>query len=158
MARSASHLLQLYADREVIALGNRDEDDDGTVDPVWDFLYQATRSLHSEGMSSDESGQEGSGPRYYIRIREWRSRALIPYLQLIDRDRRRVNGYGNNRPGRPARDRIRVAGGVVSKRKAVPELPINFYDETWYAGLNHRDKKLLRAGPAVTLPVLVAYD
>ena len=73
------------------------------MDSVWDFLYKVTRFLHSEGMSSDESGQEGLGPPNYIRIREWQSRELIPYLQMIDRDRKRVNGYGNNRPGKAPR-------------------------------------------------------
>src|SRR5271168_4871142 len=152
--------LQLYADREMITFANRAEGDNGEaeVDPVWDFLYKVTSFLHSEGMSSDESDQEGSGPPYYIRIREWRSRELIPYLQMIDRDRKRVNGYRNNRPGKAPRERIRVVAGSMSTRKVIPELPLNFYDKTWYAGLSKRDRTLLRARPALDLPVIVAYN
>ena len=65
--------LQLYADHEIIALANRADGDDGEgeLDPVWDFLYKVTSFLCSEGMSSDESDQEGSNPSYYIRLREW---------------------------------------------------------------------------------------
>lgn len=140
----------------MITLGNRGED--GEVDPVWDFLFKATRFLRCEGMSSDESGQEGLGPPYYVRAREWRSRELLPYLQLIDKDRSQTNAYGNIRPGNPARERRRVAAATVSKRKAIPELPLNFYDKTWYAGLNGRDKALLKAGPVLDLPILVTYN
>jgi len=120
----------------MITLGNRG--DDGEVDPVWDFLFKATRFLRCEGMSSDESGQEGLGPPYYVRIREWRSRE------------------GNIRPGNSARERTRLAAAPVSMRKAIPELPLNFYDKTWYADLNCRDKALLKAGPVLDLPVLIA--
>ena len=90
----------------MISFENRGEGDngEGEVDPVWDFLYKVTSFLHSKGMSSDESGQEGSGPPYYIRIREWQSRELIPYLQMIDQDRKWANAYGNNRPGKAPRE------------------------------------------------------
>lgn len=128
------------------------------MDPIWDFLFEATRYLRCEGMSSDESGAENGGAPYYIRIREWRSRDLIPYLQLIDGDRKRVNSYGNIKPGNPARERTRIAAGTASKRRAIPELPLNFYDKTWYATLSRRDRALLKAGPALDLPLLVAYD
>ena len=86
----------------MISFANRGEGDsgEGEVDPVWDFLYKVTSFLCSKGMSSNESGQKGLGPPYYIRIREWKSRELIPYLQMIDQDRKQVNAYRNNRPGK----------------------------------------------------------
>jgi len=101
--RRLTFWIQLFADHSQIALDNRGEDE--IADPVWDFLYAATRLLRSEGMSSDESGQEGSGPPYYIKTRDWRNRDLIPYLQMIDRDKPRTNAYGNNRPGNRPRER-----------------------------------------------------
>ena len=110
-------------------------------------------------MSSDESGEEGSGPPYYIKTREWRSRDLIPYLQMIDREKKRTNAYGNNRPGNPPRERQRLAGTVYySDRKAIPDLPLNFYDKTWYAGLSRRDRTLLKPGANLHMPALVSYD
>lgn len=149
--------IQLHADREDIAMGNRDEGG-GKVDPVWDFLFKAIGILGREGMSSDESGGEGSGPPYYIRVREWRSRELIPYLQMIDREKRQTNAYGNRRSGNTARERQRVAAGGVSTRRAIAGLPLNFYDKTWYAGLSARDRALLNAKPDMDMPVLVRYD
>ena len=109
-------------------------------------------------MSSDESGQEGSGPPYYIKTREWRNRNLIPYLQMIDREKKRTNAYGNNRAGNPPRERQRIAASSHSNRKAIPDLPLNFYDKTWYAGLSHRDKALLKPKATLPMPSLVAYD
>ena len=109
-------------------------------------------------MSSDESGQEGSGPPYYIKAREWRNRDLILYLQMIDRDKPRINTYGNNRPGNPPRERQRISTASNSERKAIPDLPLNFYDKTWYAGLSHRDRALLRPKAVLRMPALVAYD
>ena len=49
---------------------------DEIADLVWDFLYMASRLLCSEGMSSDESGQEGLGPPYYIKTRIGGTRIL----------------------------------------------------------------------------------
>jgi hypothetical protein len=149
--------IQLHADREDIAMGNRAEGG-GKVDPVWNFLFKAIRILGREGMSSDESGGEGSGPPYYIRVREWRSRELIPYLQMIDREKRQTNAYGNRRSGNTARERQRVAAGGLSTRRAIAGLPLNFYDKTWYAGLSARDRALLNAKPDMDMPVLVRYD
>jgi hypothetical protein len=127
------------------------------VDQIWDFLYKVATFLRSEGTSSDESGQEGSGPPYYIKTREWRSKELLPYLQMIDRHRRRTNAYGNNRAGNAARERQRILSAPTSVRKAISGLPLNFYDKTWYAGLSRRDRALLKAKPALDMPVLVDF-
>jgi hypothetical protein len=150
--RRLTFWIQLFADRSQIALDNRGVDE--IADPVWDFLYATTRLLRSEGMSSDESGQEGSGPPYYIKTRDWRNKDLIPYLQMIDRDKPRINAYGNNRPGNHPRERQRISAASNSNRKAIPDLPINFYDKTWYAGLSARDKALLKPKGVLHMPVV----
>ena len=108
-------------------------------------------------MSSDESGQEGSGPPYYIKTRDWQNKDLIPYLQMIDRDRMRINAYGNKRPGNAPRERQRITAASNSNRKAIPDLPLNFYDETWYAGLSCWDKALLKP-KAVLISILDVYE
>ena len=51
---------------------------------AWAFLRLVARYLRQEGMSSDESGTEQR--KYVVRIRLWRSKALIPYLDMIDED------------------------------------------------------------------------
>jgi hypothetical protein len=107
--------------------------------------------LDNDGMSSDESGD--GNRRYFIKILPWRSAKLIPYLQKIDRDINRTNALGNA-PGNPPRQRIRIAGGQISRRKAVCGLPLNFYDTTWYAGLSAVDRLAVNARPATPLPIL----
>jgi len=102
-------------------------------------------------MSSDESG--AGNRKFFVKILHWRSVKLIPYLQKIDRDLNRTNALGNA-PGNPPRQRIRIAGGQVSRRKAVPGLPLNFYDKTWYAGLSAVDKIALNVQPELPLPIL----
>jgi hypothetical protein len=154
--RRLTFWIQLFADRSQIALDNRGEDE--MVDPAWDFLYTTTRLLRSEGMSSDESGQEGSGPPYYVKTRDWRNEDLIPYLQMIDRDKPRTNTYGNKRPGNPPRERQRIKAASNSNRKAIPDLPLNFYDKTWYAGLSRKDKAFLKAKAVLPMPNLITYN
>ena len=107
--------------------------------------------LGSDGMSSDESG--GGSRKYFVKILSWRSAKLTPYLQKIDRDVNRTNTLGNS-SGNPPRQCIRIAGGQMSKRKAVPGLPVNFYDKTWYAGLSAADRVALNARPEMVLPIL----
>ena len=143
-----------------ITLANRanGNNGEGEVDSVWEFLYKVTSFLCSKGMNSDKSGQEGSGPPHYIRTRELQSKELILYLQMIDWDRKHVNGYGNNRPGKATQEWKRVVAGFMSTQKAIPELLLNFYNKTWYMDLTKQDKTLLRARPALDLPVIVWYN
>jgi len=96
-------------------------------------LYQLAASFGNDGMSSDESG--AGNRKFFVKILHWQSVKLIPYLQKIDQDLNHTNTLGNA-PGNPPRQRIRITGGQVSRRKAVPGLPLNFYDKTWYAGLS----------------------
>ena len=110
--------------------------------------------LHAEGMSSDESDAEGGHTKYWIKIRPWRSRELNQYLQRIDLDANHTNIYGKPRPGNPPRSRKKRANATLSDRRAVPGLPINFYDETWLATLENRDRKALKSKPAFTLPII----
>ena len=110
--------------------------------------------LHAEGMSSDESDAEGGHTKYWIKTRPWRSRKLNQYLQRIDLDANRTNIYGKPRPGNPPQSRKKRANATLSDRRAVPGLPINFYDETWLATLENRDRKALKSKPAFALPII----
>ena len=57
--------------------------------------------LHQEGMSSDESNNEGSESKYWVKTWQWRSRDLNQYLHRIDLDANRTTVYGHARPGNP---------------------------------------------------------
>jgi hypothetical protein len=140
--------LKLATTRIEVASWNRQ---DGK-DIFWQFLYQLVVALGVNGASSDESGTEKR--KYVVRIFKWRSSKLIPYLQVIDHDTNRSNGVGKNLPGTAPRQRIRLPGATVSEGRAPTGLPLNFYDETWLAGLSEMDKLLLEAMPPVEFPSL----
>jgi hypothetical protein len=146
--------LQLYQTRATITDENRLRPD-GTIDEAWDFLYKLVTMLHQEGMSSDESDNEGGESKYWVKTRQWRSRDLNRYLHRIDLDANRTTVYGHARPGNPPRQRKRRANATLSHSRAVPNLPINFYDKTWYATLQNRDKKALQSRPALPLPEIL---
>lgn len=131
----------------------------GEVDPVWKFLYLVASSLGQGGTSSDESSVETGGRRkYIINLVDWRSKELIPYLQLIDRDFNRLNRYGNARPGNPCRERTRLAGAKSSTRAAIRGLPINFYDATWLANLSNEERNFLAPKPRMEFPAIIEYN
>jgi hypothetical protein len=114
--------------------------------------------LHQEGMSSDESDEENGHPVYWVKIRQWRSAELIRYLHMIDLDANRTNAFGKTRPGNTPRVRKRRVNATKSSRRAVPGLPINFYDATWYATLQNRDKVALKAKPALELHTIIPVN
>ncbi|KAF8877570.1 hypothetical protein CPB84DRAFT_1752118 [Gymnopilus junonius] len=103
----------------------------GGKDPAWESLYQVASMLTPEGIA-----------------------ALIPYLEIIDHDTNKKNGLGNPIPGNPARQHMRM-GGLISHSRAIPGLPANFYDATWYAGLSDSTKVDLQVKPAITLPTIM---
>lgn len=126
------------------------------MDQNWHAIFEMIDHLSPAGMSSDESDRGASGQRIYlVKKRAWRSSALVQYLNLVDNDRNTTNGYGNTRSGNPPRTRIRRSGNpTVSERGAVPGLPLNFYDKTWYSVLSRRDKRDLGAKEEMMLPEL----
>jgi len=131
---------------------------DNTIDEVWNFLHQLVSMLHQEGMSSDESGEENGHIVYWVKTRQWRSAELIRFLHMIDLNANRTNAYGKLRPGNSPRVRKRRANATTSGRRAVPGLPINFYDATWYATLQNRDKVALRPKPVLQLHTIMPVN
>jgi len=107
-------------------------------------------------MSEDETGNEGTW-KYVIRAMDWRSEKLIPYLNIVDIGKRPKNVFGKMPSGNAPRTRIRRAGGKVWEGQAVPGMPQNFYDETWFAGLTEADRVALKAVNPVAFPSLESY-
>ncbi len=110
-------------------------------------------------MSEDDSGDESSRDRnrdrrFVVRIFDWRSERIIPYLNYVDRAKQPVNAFGKLSPGNVPRQRVRQVGGRVLQAQAVPGLPRNFYDNMWFAGLTAADKSALRVISAVQFPSL----
>lgn len=129
------------------------------MDAFWTFLANMTASLGLGGMSEDDSGDETSRNlnrerRFVVRILDWRSEKLISYLDHIDRAKQPTNAFGKLAPGNVPRQRVRQVGGKILRAQAVSELPRNFYDDMWFAGLSAADKSALRATAAVEFPPL----
>lgn len=148
-------MLQLYYNRIEIASLNSEE---GT-DVFWTFLANTITSLGLGGMSEDDSGDEISRNhnrerRFVVRILDWRSERLEPYLDHLDRAKQPINAFGKLTPGNVPRQRVRQVGGKILRVQAVPGLPRNFYDDMWVAGLSGADRSALRAIAAVEFPPL----
>lgn len=103
-------------------------------------------ALGAAGMSSDESEIEDGQKVYFSKKMSWRKRELVSRMTTIERDRNFSNCYGNV-SGNSPRARKRRLNATETSRKAPPGLPINFYDEGWYEGLNERQKEALGAKP-----------
>jgi hypothetical protein len=143
-----THPMQLSENRIQITVWNRQDGKDG----FWQFLFDVAVQLGVNGASSDESGAENR--KYVIKIIKWRSAKLTPYLQLIDQNMFRSTGLGKNLPGNAPRQRIRLPGATLSRGQAPSGLPLNFYDETWLAGLSEMDWALLEPEHPVKIPSL----
>jgi hypothetical protein len=102
-------------------------------------------ALGAGGISSDESDTDDSGHSVYrTKTMTWRAKDVAKKLMDIDSDRNTTNAYGNTRAGNPPRVRKR-RDKLETLRKAIPGLPINFYDSNWYASLTPGQKRELAA-------------
>lgn len=112
--------------------------------------------LGTEGMSSDESTNDGQGSCLVVR-KDWRHPNLIRLLKWLDQNRQKLTAYGNRKPGARRHRRLRYPNGraPTSLRKPLARLPINFYNEVWYNGLTTAQQKDLQAGPPQALPLYV---
>ncbi|KAF9000894.1 hypothetical protein BDQ17DRAFT_1327538 [Cyathus striatus] len=146
----------LYSLRIQIADRNR-KGDNNTTDPFWDFLYHMVLELSSGGMSSDEmDGDRSNG--FWVKKCSWRSSTLTNYLSVINKDHNFMIEYGEICPGNLPRVRKQCVGVTRSTCSAIPGLPRNFYDDTWYESLSNRDRRYLDVQDAVDLPEIVPLN
>lgn len=129
---------------------------DGSIKPEWRFMLSLMEHLGRDGTSEDETEpEEGSmgNVSKVCRVLEliWRSKDLIKYLKLIDRDRNVRNIYGNYHAGNRPRTRLRHPRHSSAIKHVPVGLPINFYDEAWYNSLSPYVKASLAPVAAVKL-------
>ena len=98
--------------------------------------------LGAGGMSSDKSDVDDSG--YRAKTMAWRDKKILQKLTNIDSDCNIMNAYGNTRAGNAPWVQKRC-GGRETTRKAIPGLPLNFYDPGWYASLTPGQKREIAA-------------
>ncbi|KAJ6601470.1 hypothetical protein B0H10DRAFT_2230588 [Mycena sp. CBHHK59/15] len=129
---------------------------DRNLEPYADVLLRMVSSLGALGMSSEESTNDAHKSCNVVR-KDWRHTHLVGLLKLLDRlgHSIEVTKYGSRKsgPARHARNRETVETSPVSTREAMKQLPINFYNPVWLAGLTETEVGLLDAAPAVELPV-----
>lgn len=139
---------QLFDVRLAITLGHLPESPEELEtdeNEIWKNSHMVLEALGGGGISSDESDVDDSGRTVYrTKNMEWRAKEILRKLTDIDADRNTTNAYGNTRAGNPPRVRKR-RDRIETSRKAIPGLPLNFYDSNWYAGLTPGQKRELAA-------------
>jgi hypothetical protein len=96
----------------------------------WKWLKSVIEKLGWDGMSSEESEEEGATMTVYRpRILGWR-RNIDKELKLIDDEYLRLSRTRPRR-GPHSAPRRRNAGNKLSQRDPVSGLPVCLYDEKW---------------------------
>ncbi|KAJ7175609.1 hypothetical protein C8R46DRAFT_1214079 [Mycena filopes] len=119
------------------------------------LLCEMVELLGTDGMSSDESGSD-STKRCNVLHKNWRNPDVVRLLKWIDLHKPNHNVYGD-RTGNPPHRRLRLPHGKApeSLRRAIANLPINFYNPIWYEGLSAGQKIRLGATVAQPLPLYI---
>lgn len=101
-------------------------------------------------MSSDDSSAEQDGRKYTVFTRKWLNPMVRLFFLRLDQGYLLLREMEKNRytPGNLPHRRIRPPANThISTRYAVPFLPINMYDPTWYNGLSSAERNALKATP-----------
>jgi hypothetical protein len=101
----------------------RGEKDDALA---WEFLNQVVTTLGSDGMSSDESGQEDMEPVFFTRAMPWR-RDIAKELKIIDTSRYLDSDILSPKGAKAAK---RIKSTNHTSWKPVRELPRQLYSPT----------------------------
>ncbi|KAJ7153757.1 hypothetical protein C8R46DRAFT_1042139 [Mycena filopes] len=110
------------------------------------LLYQMVKLLSTDGMSSEESTDDGCR----VVEKNWRHPDVVQLLRWMDLQRTSDSGA----PTKYHR-RLRLPHGqtAISLRFPIAGLPVNFYHPVWYNGLASDVKLKLRAVQATPLPL-----
>ncbi|KAK0447563.1 hypothetical protein EV421DRAFT_1733428 [Armillaria borealis] len=128
----------------------------GVAGEVFRLCWRMLDLLGAEGQSSEESSNSDPGYTTVVH-KEWRAPEVVKLLKWLDRYRVKQTGYGERKPGpRPHRS-LRLPSGQVptTLRRPIANLPENFYDKVWFAGLLPHQRIELNASDAVELPLYV---
>lgn len=106
-------------------------------------------------MSSDHTDDESTFERKTVtRARiPWRSAETAHLMAIIESYPSKDKAAGNKALPRT----FDLHKAPTSQRRAIPKLPINCYDSSWYASLTTVEKDALAARKAVHIPDLVAH-
>ena len=109
---------------------------------TWVAINKVFEDIGKEGMSADDSAVKNGRTVYHIRHIVWWADWIGDWLDIVDSNCNFSMEYRETRPGNPPR--IWKCGldvlGRETQQSAVPGLPVNYYDVTWYSSLLPNDK------------------
>ena len=96
----------------------------------WKWLEDALEFLGPDGMSSDDSDDDGGMPVNRVRNMPWRNEKLTSYLEVLD-DLKQAYEFSTR--GAKKVVRTRSDNHRTSERSHVICMPVALYDEHWLA-------------------------
>ena len=126
------------------------------TDPVlWQDIGKVLDILNVGAMSSDHTDTEAP-TRYKQLIRArtpWRATDVADLMETLETYPSGRGPVGN----KPHPRTSALHRAPTSTRKAMPKLPINFYDPHWYAARSEAEKAELAVGKAAKIPTLLPH-
>ncbi|KIK20285.1 hypothetical protein PISMIDRAFT_657625, partial [Pisolithus microcarpus 441] len=113
---------------------------------IKDRAVAIVESLGQDSMSSDESDHEGhhGEATYYILDKDWRSKQVTSWLQMLDSLHLRLQYNGSWQVTASAWPHFRMTSLHESRGSPVKGLPIDFYCHNWYGAQNAFVKEQLQ--------------
>ena len=119
---------------------------------LWEGIGKVVDVLNVGAMSSDHTDIE-TPTRYkqVIRARTpWRATEIADLMEMLETYPSARGAVGNKALPRT----FALLKAPTSTRKAIPKLPLNFYDPHWYAARGEAEKLELAAGKAINIPTM----
>lgn len=119
---------------------------------LWEGIGKVVDVLNVGAMSSDHTDTDA--PTRYkqvIRTRTpWRATELADLMETLETYPSARGAVGN----KPLPRTFALLKAPTSTRRAIPKLPLNFYDPHWYAARSEAEKLELAAGKAINIPTM----
>ena len=141
---------QTYNRRVFIVKNNKE-----TGPALWQDIEKIVEILNVGAMSSDHTDTEAP-TRYKQLLRArtpWRATDVADLMETLETYPSGRGPVGN----KPYPRTSALHRAPMSVRKAMPKLPINFYDPYWYAARSEAEKAELAAGKAIKIPILYPH-
>ena len=120
---------------------------------LWMQIEEILNTLDVGAMSSDYTDEESTFERKTVTRAHtpWRAPEVAHLMAVVET-------YPSKRAGNKAIPRtFDLRNTRTSERKAIPKLPINFYDPGWFALLTTVEKDALATRKTMDIPELVPH-
>ena len=122
---------------------------------LWMQIEEILDALDVGAMSSDYTDEESTFERKTVtRARTpWRAPEVAHLMAVVETYPSKMKRAGNKAIPRT----FDLRNTRTSERKAIPKLPVNFYDPGWFASLTTVEKDALATRKAMDIPELVPH-